>query len=359
MLELFTTNHLIWLGVTAALVAVLFALSFLFRKNMNALLTVGFALLLVLDLVKMAYNVSYSDDSAAAWQKGFYVGAHSLPFHLCSIQVLLLLIARCSKPGSSARKLLLPVISVCATLGGIMAALIPVEGVAFVGDTLLHTVMPYRYFASHAVLIAVGLALAFHPETGWTGKSYFGTVGFLFLLFVASLYVNGMFHTNFMYTAYPPAENLPFLEVKEGDVFSWYWYLVKLVFCALALVTLYYIPVWIVLTVNGIKSEKRCANPVVTTAEGARAAWTEEESEEDYDEEYDEASSPITIASILEGEYTEEEKRFIESGVLPESEAFCPVEELSDAEKESPSKEESVCAENTAIPAERDCSDGE
>lgn len=343
MLELFSTNHFIWLGATAVLVAALFALSLLFRKRMNALLTVGFVTLLALELVKMSYNSFYSDEPSAPWQKGFYVQQYILPFHLCTIQTILLLIARCSKPESSARKLLLPVISICSVLGGIMAVVIPVEGVAFTADTVLKTIMPYRYFTTHAVLIALGLAIAFHPETGWTGKSYFKTIGCLFLLFVASLYLNSMFHTNFMYTAYPPAENLPFLEVKEGDLMSWLLYLAKLVLCTLLLVTLFYVPVWITLGVQKGKTKKMVSAPAPVSEEEtpAEAVLPEEkeEAEEEYDEEYDEA--PITIASILEGEYTEEEKQFIESGVLPESNSLCPVEEYEEepAEAEEPESE--------------------
>lgn len=358
MLELFSTNHFIWLGATAVLVAALFALSLLFRKRMNALLTVGFVILLALELVKMSYNAFYSDEPSAPWQKGFYVQQYILPFHLCTIQTVLLLIARCSKPESSARKLLLPVISVCSVLGGIMAVVIPVEGVAFTADTVLKTIMPYRYFTTHAVLIALGLAIAFHPETGWTGKSYFKTIGCLFLLFVASLYLNSMFHTNFMYTAYPPAENLPFLEVTEGDLMSWLLYLVKLVLCTLLLVTLFYVPIWITLGVQkGKKARETNAFKTVPVLQEETPVEAEpvlpeekEEAEEEYDEEYDEA--PITIASILEGEYTEEEKQFIESGVLPESNSLCPVEELSEEEPVEAGEPEFEMPETEEAPTE-------
>lgn len=362
-LGMFTMEHFIWLCMVGIMVGVILMIGMMTRAKLNSFLTFAIIFLVLFDLVKMSYNVSYSDDPTAPWQKGFYTEQFILPFHLCAIQVYLMIFARCSKKDSFVRKLLLPAVAVCSVIGGILACVIPVEGVAFGATDPLKMIMPYRYFMAHGLLIATGFRIAFDEETEWTFKSYLRTVSFLFMMFVGSIYVNSMFHTNFMYTAYPPAENIPILSVVEGDLSSWYRYLGILIGAVLVLVTIFYIPGLIATAVRNSKQKKaeKAEKAEQAKIEVVPVPMVEDkkdqiveahvESEPVYEDEYDEEEdlAPITVSSILESSEEETKEAPVEETPVEET-AEAPVEEA--VAEETPVEEtvEEVPAED--VPAE-------
>ncbi|MBO5526052.1 MAG: YwaF family protein [Clostridia bacterium] len=275
---MFSTEHLIWLGISAGVIAAFLLLFFLTRWKTDTCIAVALVVLWLCEAVMISYRVSFHQNADDPW-KGFFLDAEMLPLHLCTVQLVFLLIAKLSKKVSPVRRALYPVIAIGGTAGALAAMLVPVEGVAFVAETYAQTAPSYRYFIYHSVLFAISVRVAADKDMEWSGVSYLHTLVFFAMMLFFSIFVNAILHTNFFYTAYPPMENLPFFSVVEGDIGSWYLYLLKLALVALIVITLFYIPFWIARAV-----QRRKERPV----RRIRVELPEE----------DEAA-PFTISSIL------------------------------------------------------------
>ena len=101
-----------------------------------------------------------------------------------------------------------------------------------------------QYFGYHCAIIILALNLFTNKELKWNFKDYLSCLSMLGIFGMLSIYINGILHdgsggltVNFMYTAAPPQDNLPYLNLNQG----WFMYIVKYALLAFVLLTLCYI----------------------------------------------------------------------------------------------------------------------
>ena len=179
---MFTTNHFIWLGVIALLIAaVLITLKKV--KVSHAVVGKGVMLLLiVLKLFHVALSMKESEHG------GYIVNQTQLSFHLCSIMIYTIIFVNIIK-NEKVIKTLKSFMVPCLFIGALMALLIPTEGVDFA------TPRVWQYMLIHGVLVFYGIYLAAVERVDLSFKAYFNNlkllvcitaVAFLILFFTKS-----------------------------------------------------------------------------------------------------------------------------------------------------------------------------
>lgn len=122
-----------------------------------------------------------------------------------------------------------------ALLGGIMAMLIPTDGVDFLD------IQPYQGFVYHAGLVWLAAYLLRTKQVDMGRRAYVRNLMILVVVAIMAIYVNGAFFaygTNFMFLTRPPLEGLPVLNLNHG----WYVYFLNLAALAVTLMTLVHLP---------------------------------------------------------------------------------------------------------------------
>jgi len=138
-----------------------------------------------------------------------------LPFHLCSIQILFIVVINISSNEKIKRFLYSFMIPSCL-LGGIAALLLATSS-SLNGMWILSL----QYFGYHVAIIVLALKLMTSKEFSPTIKDYFNCLKFLLVLMFGAMYINsilydGVSKINFMYVASPPMDGLPFLNENHG-----------------------------------------------------------------------------------------------------------------------------------------------
>ena len=225
---MFSTKHLIILAVSAILVTVLFILAK--RLKFSALLRVMLGIGLVSETVKIFYYTIRNEAT-----HGGILPKTDLPFHLCSIQIIFIVILNLSA-NERLRRILLSFMFPSCLLGGAAAILIPTS------SALNSPVITVQYFLFHIALMVLALRIATSDEIRLTVKDYFGCLKFLVGLFFFATYINslvydGVSNINFMYVASPPQSGLPYLTEEHG----WLVYVIHYAFLVVLCVTLCYL----------------------------------------------------------------------------------------------------------------------
>ena len=175
-----------------------------------------------------------------------------LPFHLCSIQILLILFVRFAKPGK-ARTTVLAFMYPTALIGAALALAMPsiFSSSIEVSQAFTHP-LAYQFFLYRSMLVVLGAYIPLCGEVELRPKHYFTTLGILGAMAMASLYLNSMFAaatyedgelisveyaTNFFFTYKPP------LPIPLTSVGQWLAYLAVICLLAAVLVGLCYLPV--------------------------------------------------------------------------------------------------------------------
>lgn len=226
---MFGTKHLILLAVSAILVTVLFILSkrLRFQRLLRVMLGIG----LISETIKIFYYTIRNEAT-----HGGILPKTDLPFHLCSIQIIFIVILNLSQ-NERLRRILLAFMFPSCLLGGAAALLIPTSS-ALNGMWIITA----QYFLFHIALMVLALRIATSNEIGLTVKDYFGCLKFLVGLFFFATYINslvydGVSNINFMYVASPPQSGLPYLTEEHG----WLVYIIHYAFLVVLCVTLCYI----------------------------------------------------------------------------------------------------------------------
>lgn len=159
-----------------------------------------------------------------------------LPFHLCSIQILFLLVV-VYNTNPKLRELLLSFMIPSCLFGGIAALLIPTTS-SLNGGWILSV----QYFGYHVAIVLFALRLLRGDLLKLTVRHYVNCLKFLLGLMLFAVYINsilydGVSNINFMYVASPPQSGLPFLNEDHGWLVYIVHYACLVVFC----VTLCYI----------------------------------------------------------------------------------------------------------------------
>ena len=153
---------------------------------------------------------------------------------MCSLLIFLIAYITFSKNEAVKSKLTSFFVPI-AIGGGIMAMLIPTNGVDFTD------IEAYQCFVYHAGIVWFALYLILSKQVDLGFKSYKRNIVILASLAVGSIYVNSIlsvYGTNFLYTSRPPMENLPILNLDNG----WVVYFLSLAATGLLLLTVIHLP---------------------------------------------------------------------------------------------------------------------
>lgn len=208
MHSVFGLKHLVILGLcTAAIVGGWFyvrkqTLSAIFKK----MLIVG----IVSELIKVFYYTVANEAT-----HGGILPKTDLPFHLCSIQILFILVINLTQNEKIKRFLYSFMIPSCL-VGGIAALLL-----ATTSSLNGMWILTVQYFGYHVAIVLLALKLITAKEFEPTVADYFNCLKFLLVLLFAAMYINsilydGVSNINFMYVASPPMGGLPFLNEDHG-----------------------------------------------------------------------------------------------------------------------------------------------
>ena len=225
---MFTLNHVIWLGLCGLGIALGLYLA---EKQQFDLKTAGMVMSVISVLSESCKMMTHMLPSPLG---GMALDPNALPFHLCSMQIFVVFYLAFSKASGFKEKVLSFFVPT-ALLGGILAMLIPTDGVDF------RDPLAYQCFVFHAGLVWLALYLIRTKQADLGLKALGRNLLILFCLAGIMIYVNGAlfsYGTNFMFLTRPPMEGLPILNLDHG----WYVYFLTLMLLALVLMTLLHLP---------------------------------------------------------------------------------------------------------------------
>ena len=225
---MFTPNHVIWLGLCALGIALGLAAA---EKKHTSPKTAGTVMCVISVFSESCKMMTHMLPSPLG---GFALDPKALPFHLCSMQIFIVFFITFAKP-SPLRDKVISFSVPAALLGGIMAMLIPTDGVDF------RDPLAYQCFIFHAGLVWLALYFIRTRQVDMGRKAYGRNLLILLGLAGLMIYVNGAlfaYGTNFMFLTRPPMEGLPILNLDHG----WYGYFLSLAALAVVLMTLAHLP---------------------------------------------------------------------------------------------------------------------
>ena len=225
---MFTLEHFIWLGAIALISAVALVLLKRYKPSHRAVHAVMTAMLIVFKLFHLSVSMKESEFG------GLVLMQSQLSFHLCSIQVYLVIFLNFIK-NEALRTKLKSFMVPCMLIGAGMALLIPTEGVAF--DSL----RVWQYMLIHGGLVFYGLYFMLVEKVPLGIKAYFNNLEYLLVITVVAFFMNSMldaYNVNFLFLRVPPMEGLPILNLDNG----WYIYFLNLTLVACGLVLIVQLP---------------------------------------------------------------------------------------------------------------------
>lgn len=223
---MFGTKHLIILAI--CLVYIVVALFLLSKKKpslktvLRVLLTIG----IFSETLKIGSYIVVNEPTY-----GGYLPKTDLPFHLCSIQIIFMLILVLSENEKLKRVLYAFVLPTCL-IGGVAALLIPTS------SSLTMPIITVQYFLYHSSIVIFAVFLYMTEEIHFTVKDYVSSLLMLYGFFFVAIYLNSLVNDyshpiNFMYVVAPPMEGLPYLNKDNG----WLSYILRYTLLAVVCVT--------------------------------------------------------------------------------------------------------------------------
>ncbi len=216
---MFSSEHLIWIGICALFIALLTFLSLRFKFSFRTAASVMAVIALISEVSKILSHmepVSSKDPT-----EGMVIDAEALPLHLCSLLIFAffyLPFARNEKLKARITSLVVPV----GLIGALLAILLATSGTDFAKPE------PYQCFLYHAGMIWFALYLVLTKQVELGRRAWAGNLFFLFSMAILMIWVNGFlqaYDTNFWYVVRPPLEDLPLLNLDNG----WYAYFGNLI----------------------------------------------------------------------------------------------------------------------------------
>ena len=205
--SLFGTRHLVLVAISIALIVGLFFLvkKITIKQASKILLLVG----IVSEIVKVFYYIQANEE-----KYGGVLPKSDLPFHLCSIQIILILIVNLTN-NEKIKRLIFSFMVPSCLFGGIAAILIATSSAR---STII---IALQYFLYHVAITVFALRLLTDKEMNWNIKDLFNCFKVLLVMMFFAIYINsivydGVSNINFMYVVGPPQEGLPFLNKNHG-----------------------------------------------------------------------------------------------------------------------------------------------
>lgn len=243
MHSIFGVKHLIILAISIlALITIYFIMRRMTLASVCRTVLYGG---IVSEIIKIFYYIIANEET-----HGGVLPKTDLPFHLCSIQILFIVIVT-TVGSEKVKRMILSFMMPSCMCGGIAAMLIATS--SSLNGMLILTI---QYFGYHALISAFGIYLLTSKDFGITYKDYFSCLKFLLIIMFFAFYINsivydGVSNVNYMYVASPPQSGLPFLNEDHG----WFVYIVHYAFLVITCLTLCYIkPIVKALRAGGKKS---------------------------------------------------------------------------------------------------------
>lgn len=247
---MFTINHFIWLAISLVLIIISLALLNKYKPELEKVLTVA-CIGAILSEFTRAFSLMHLIPSTDGTMMTPFVELHNLPFHLCSVQVLLIFFTRFAKKGPVRTAILAFMYPTCAA-GAFIALFIPIifTDDIEVSQAFTHPIA-YQYFLWHSMLIVLGVYIAISKQVDIQRKHCLSTIGILFGMAMISIYLNSWlamptyrngevvsvdYTPNFFFTYKPP---IPF---KFTEIWQWYIYFLILVCVVIAFALVFYLP---------------------------------------------------------------------------------------------------------------------
>lgn len=225
---MFTSDHFIWLGLSAVFVVGM--LIFSIKKKLS-LKTAGYIMTAICAFSEIS---KIMDDMTESAEGGMHLDPGSLPFHLCSLLLFGVLFITFGKDGKL-KQTVVNFLAVAGVIGSLCALLIPTSGTNFA------KLGPYQCFVYHAALMWFAIYLIISKKADLGLRTYIRNMIILLALVFAMIYVNSVlsvYDTNFMYLVRPPMEDLPYLNLNAG----WYAYFLRLVALGVGIISAFHLP---------------------------------------------------------------------------------------------------------------------
>ncbi len=224
---MFSLKHIIILVCTVALI---FGMLFFTRKwSLQKKSKAFFVLGICSEIVKIFFYIIKNEE-----EMGGILPKTDLPFQLCSIQIIFILIVNFTR-SEKVKQVLLAFMMPSGLIGGAAAILIPTS------SSLNYLVITFQYYIYHAALISFALSILMDKERKLTIKDYYSSLLFILGLMFFAIYINsvvydGTAEVNFMYVVSPPMEGLPYLTEEHG----WFVYIMHYAVLVLVSITACY-----------------------------------------------------------------------------------------------------------------------
>lgn len=225
---MFTLEHFIWIGVIA--IIVITALILLKKYNVSPKLVAKISMIIAI-ICKLCHIGLAMKESEFG---GMVLKQNQLDFHLCSIQVYLMIACQLvndEKKANIIKGFMAPTMAI----GALMAILIPTEGVS---PTIPRV---WQFMIAHGNLIFYGFYLMLVEKIDLSKKTYVRNLIIFSGFAMIGLMMNSIlesYEVNYLYLRKPPMDNLPILNLDNG----YFVYLITLIFIAVGLLTTVHLP---------------------------------------------------------------------------------------------------------------------
>ena len=225
---MFSLGHFIWLGIIVVIVVT--ALTLLKRFNVSTLKVGKISMIIAIfgKLMHLALSMKETSDG------GMVIDQTQLDFHLCSIQVYLMIACSLIKDKNK-QNAIKGFMAPTMAIGALMALLIPTEGI----DPTKPRV--WQYMIVHGNLVFYGFYLMLVEKVDLTKKTYVRNLISFSGLAMLGLVMNSIlesYNTNFLFLRKPPMDNLPIINLNNG----YFVYIITLAIIAILLLTIVHLP---------------------------------------------------------------------------------------------------------------------
>lgn len=227
-------RYYLWLAISLVVVLCLFFLSIKKKWSFKTATYVmsGFAILS--ELTKLFSHIRGLNNIMDTTNGG-YIRPVALPLHLCSILIFVVFYMAISNNQERIEKcksFLVPI----GIFGGFLALILATSGIEF------NKPQPYQSFIYHSALLWYAIYLLKTKQVSLNTKDFVRNIIVLFSLAIIMIWVNGALQiyetVNFFFVVKPPADGLPFLNLKHG----WHAYFAHLCFTGLLLEFIIHLP---------------------------------------------------------------------------------------------------------------------
>lgn len=249
---MFTINHYIWLFICFTLI-ICFTYYLIKRKpSLKNVLNVCCIVCVASELIKTFSSIKMIP-SADGTMFFPYIEMKHMPFHLCSIQIILIFLARFTE-NKKLKTNLLAFMYPTTILGAFLALLMPsiFTTTISINQAFAHPIA-YQFFLYHTMLVILGIYIYKSHEVEFEIRHYFSTIIILALvsfftiylnsMFASPVYVNGVlqsveFTTNFFVTYQTP------INIALTKIWQWYLYIAIILVLGIVLIGIMYMPVF-------------------------------------------------------------------------------------------------------------------